>query len=124
MDSTATTQAGDPAVSEFPALNAMDETQFLPNNASSDAVPRSDPNPSSEMQPQPDSEKMRIVIRDAHGAEVQYIIKKTTPLRRAINAFSLSMGKSATTRFLFDGTTIGPSHTATDVSHILKYSLY
>eukprot|EP00916_Digyalum_oweni_P004695 GHVL01008299.1.p1 GENE.GHVL01008299.1~~GHVL01008299.1.p1 ORF type:complete len:103 (+),score=14.95 GHVL01008299.1:38-346(+) len=64
----------------------------------------------------PNSEHMTIKVKNAHGEEVQFRVKKTTQFRRIITAYCSRLGQSENTvRFLFDGERVRADQTAQDL---------
>merc|ERR1712139_152257 len=52
-------------------------------------------------------------VKDQQGSEVQFKIKKSTPLRKLMDAYCSRLGlQSSQVRFMVDGERIGPEDTA------------
>lgn len=67
-------------------------------------------------EPPPPTEHLNIKVTDGNN-EVFFKIKKTTPLRKLMDAFCERQGKQANTvRFLFDGTRVRHDDTPDAVS--------
>ena len=67
--------------------------------------------------PQPQSEHLNIKVTDNNN-EVFFKIKRTTQLKKLMDAFCERQGKSFTSvRFLFDGTRVNTSDTPDIVSY-------
>ncbi|CAH6722954.1 ubiquitin-like protein Smt3p [[Candida] jaroonii] len=69
------------------------------------------------MSAEPKEEETHINIKVSDGsAEIFFKIKKTTPLKRLMDAFCKRVGKPmANMRFLVDGTRVQPENTAEDL---------
>lgn len=67
------------------------------------------------------SNAVAVIVRDSHGSEVTFKIKKHTKLNKLMNAFCERQGKSPTQlRFFFDGTRITGEDTPESVC-LLSY---
>merc|ERR1712070_642925 len=56
---------------------------------------------------------IQLKVKDQQGSEVQFKIKKTTPLRKLMDAYCSRLGlQSSQVRFMVDGERIGPEDTA------------
>jgi len=56
---------------------------------------------------------IQLKVKDQQGSEVQFKIKKSTPLRKLMDAYCSRLGlQSAQVRFMVDGERIGPDDTA------------
>jgi len=56
---------------------------------------------------------IQLKVKDQHGAEVQFKIKKATPLRKLMDAYCQRLGMNATqVRFMVDGERISADDTA------------
>merc|ERR1712187_109341 len=59
------------------------------------------------------SNHIQLKVKDQQGSEVQFKIKKTTPLRKLMDAYCSRLGlQSSQVRFMVDGERIGPEDTA------------
>jgi hypothetical protein len=68
------------------------------------------------------SEHLNIKVTDGNN-EVFFKIKKSTPLKKLMDAFCDRQGKSANSvRFLFDGIRLNPTDTPEDVSLPRSYA--
>merc|ERR1712093_350439 len=56
---------------------------------------------------------IQLKVKDQQGSEVQFKIKKTTPLRKLMDAYCNRLGmQSSQVRFMVDGERIAPDDTA------------
>ena len=56
---------------------------------------------------------IQLKVKDQQGSEVQFKIKKTTPLRKLMDAYCSRLGLQASrVRFMVDGGCIGPDDSA------------
>merc|ERR1711912_171907 len=56
---------------------------------------------------------IQLKVKDQQGSEVQFKIKKSTPLRKLMDAYCSRLGLQASqVRFMVDGERIGPDDTA------------
>eukprot|EP00397_Hematodinium_sp_SG-2012_P057370 GEMP01071634.1.p1 GENE.GEMP01071634.1~~GEMP01071634.1.p1 ORF type:complete len:105 (-),score=23.13 GEMP01071634.1:900-1190(-) len=56
---------------------------------------------------------IQLKVKDQHGAEVQFKIKRTTALRKLMEAYCQRLGMNSTqVRFMVDGERISADHTA------------
>ncbi|PXF48224.1 Small ubiquitin-related modifier 2 [Gracilariopsis chorda] len=70
-----------------------------------------DSKPQVDAKPEP-GDQINIKVRDAEGNEVQFKIKKTTQLKKLMDAYCLRMGTAkGAYRFLFDGHRINEEDT-------------
>jgi small ubiquitin-related modifier len=59
------------------------------------------------------AEHLQLKGKDQHGAEVQFKIKKATPLRKLMDAYCQRLGMNSTqVRFMVDGERISADDTA------------
>merc|ERR1712188_358914 len=59
------------------------------------------------------TQHIQLKVKDQQGSEVQFKIKKTTPLRKLMDAYCSRLGLQASqVRFMVDGERIGPDDTA------------
>ena len=71
-------------------------------------------------EPQQQTEHLNIKVTD-NNSEVFFKIKRTTQLKKLMDAFCERQGKSIQScRFLFDGQRVNPPDTPLEVSHILQ----
>ena len=67
-------------------------------------------------EPQPPTEHLNIKVTDSNN-EVFFKIKRTTQLKKLMDAFCERQGKTLQScRFLFDGTRVNPTDNPQDVS--------
>ena len=82
----------------------------------SDVPPSPSPTGNQDDAPQPPSEHLNIKVTDSNN-EVFFKIKRTTQLKKLMDAFCERQGKSANSvRFLFDGTRVNPTDNPDTVS--------
>jgi len=78
--------------------------------------PPSPSDPANQDDAQPQSEHLNIKVTDNNN-EVFFKIKRTTQLKKLMDAFCERQGKSFTSvRFLFDGTRVNPGDCPDSVS--------
>eukprot|EP00177_Eucheuma_denticulatum_P004078 GFKZ01007386.1.p2 GENE.GFKZ01007386.1~~GFKZ01007386.1.p2 ORF type:complete len:101 (+),score=19.75 GFKZ01007386.1:296-598(+) len=71
-----------------------------------------DTKPTVDAKPEGAGEQINIKVRDAEGNEVQFKIKKTTQLKKLMDAYCSRMGaQKGAYRFLFDGHRINEEDT-------------
>ncbi|KAE9962465.1 hypothetical protein BLS_001724 [Venturia inaequalis] len=73
------------------------------------------------------SNAVAVIVRDSHGSEVTFKIKKHTKLNKLMNAFCERQGKSPTQlRFFFDGTRITGEDTpeSLDMENVESIDVY
>jgi len=59
------------------------------------------------------TQHIQLKVKDQQGSEVQFKIKKTTPLRKLMDAYCSRLGLQASqVRFMVDGERIGPDDSA------------
>merc|ERR1712225_175751 len=59
------------------------------------------------------TQHIQLKVKDQQGSEVQFKIKKTTPLRKLMDAYCNRLGmQSSQVRFMVDGERIAPDDTA------------
>ena len=62
------------------------------------------------------AQHIRLKVKDQQGSEVQFKIKKSTPLRKLMNAYCSRLGLQASqVRFMVDGERIAPDDTAEEL---------
>jgi len=82
----------------------------------SDAPPSPSPGEKPEEAQRPAAEHLNIKVTDSNN-EVFFKIKRTTPLKKLMDAFCERQGKSVQScRFLYDGTRVNPTDNPETVS--------
>ena len=73
-------------------------------------------NDNNEQQAQPNKEHLNLKVKAQDGTEVYFKVKKTTKLKKLMDAYCARVGKEAgSIRFLFDGDRIAPDSTPNDL---------
>eukprot|EP00485_Elphidium_margaritaceum_P003638 CAMPEP_0202700810 /NCGR_PEP_ID=MMETSP1385-20130828/13972_1 /ASSEMBLY_ACC=CAM_ASM_000861 /TAXON_ID=933848 /ORGANISM="Elphidium margaritaceum" /LENGTH=109 /DNA_ID=CAMNT_0049358081 /DNA_START=149 /DNA_END=478 /DNA_ORIENTATION=- len=76
-----------------------------------------DNNEQNENQSQQNKEHLNLKVKDQDGTEVYFKVKKTTKLKKLMDAYCARVGKEAgSIRFLFDGERIAQDATPNDLN--------
>eukprot|EP00188_Purpureofilum_apyrenoidigerum_P000558 Plantae.Rhodophyta-Purpureofilum_apyrenoidigerum.ctg12493.p1 GENE.Plantae.Rhodophyta-Purpureofilum_apyrenoidigerum.ctg12493~~Plantae.Rhodophyta-Purpureofilum_apyrenoidigerum.ctg12493.p1 ORF type:complete len:104 (-),score=29.72 Plantae.Rhodophyta-Purpureofilum_apyrenoidigerum.ctg12493:163-474(-) len=65
-----------------------------------------------EVKPEVDAQQINLKVKDGGGNEVQFRIKRSTQLKKLMDAYCNRMGAEPNTyRFIFDGNRVGEADT-------------